>query len=326
MSLELNGHAGQSKIEDLRVASSSPVSQSTQKVTPMREQVRMAAVSTATRPGDTGGNLSEIGQWAATAKQAGAELVLFPELSLTVFIPNHPTGDHDSWLRTALAGARSLAEPLSGTAVNGLIAIAQQNNILVSAGLLEEAGNLLHNTQVVVGPDGLLASWRKMHVPMFEMPFYNGGDNPPVIETPLGRLGVNICFDALMPESTRLLAVQNVEIVLFPFAADPPPVTPLGWQNWAAPALHSRCQENGVFGLACNYVGQVEFAGVKQSFPGGGLAMGPRGELLAEWPTDQGEPAMLIADFHSEMLQAARAEPEYLYRFRRPELYGPLAE
>ncbi len=54
--------------------------------------------------------------------------------------------------------------------------------------------------------------------------------------------------------------------------------------------------------------------------------MGPRGELLAEWPAIQGTPTMLIADFYSEMLRAARAEPEYLYRFRRPELYGPLAE
>jgi predicted amidohydrolase len=292
----------------------------------MREHVRMAAVSAATQPGDTSGNLHEIRQRVLKAKATGAELVLFPELSLTGFIPNHPTGDHNSWLRTVLAGARSLAEPLSGTAVSGLIEIAQQNNILVSAGLLEEAGNLLHNTQVVVGPDGLLGSWQKMHVPMFEMPLYNGGGNPSVIETPLGRLGVNICFDALMPESTRLLAVQNVEIVLFPFAANPHPVTPMGWQSWAAPALHSRCQENGIFGLACNYVGQVEFAGVKQSFPGGGLAMGPRGELLAEWPAVQGKPAMLIADFYSETLRAARAEPEYLYRFRRPELYGPLAE
>jgi len=292
----------------------------------MREHVRMAAVAVDTKPGDTIGNLDRIRQWAARSRDAGADLVLYPELSLTGFIPNHPTGDHDAWLRKALAGARSLAEPVSGSAVDGLIEIAQQNNLLLSAGMLEDAGNMLHNTQVIVGPDGLLGHWRKMHVPMFEMPFYNGGDQPSVIDTPLGRLGVNICFDALIPESTRLLAVQNAEIVLFPFAADPPPVTPQGWQEWAAPALRNRCQENGVFGLACNYVGRVDFAGVEQAFPGGGLAVGPRGEVLAEWPVTTGQPGMLIVDFDPEMLQSARAEPEYLYRFRRPELYGPLAK
>lgn len=163
-------------------------------------------------------------------------------------------------------------------------------------------------------------------MPMFEMPFYNGGGQPSVVDTPFGRLGVNICFDALLPESTRLLAVENVEIVLFPFAADPPPATPQGWQDWAAPALRSRCQENGVFGLAVNYAGTVEFAGIEQSFPAGGLAVDPRGRVMAEWDAPAGEPAMLVVDFQREVLREARAEPEYLYRFRRPELYGPLAE
>lgn len=292
----------------------------------MLPNVRMAAVAVDSKPGDTSGNLTKISDWASRAKGVGAELVLFPELSLTGFIPNHPTGDHNEWLRSALAGAQAIAEPIAGAPVNQLVDIAKSHELLLSAGMLEDAGNVLHNTQVLVGPEGVLGRWRKMHVPMFELPFYNGGQGPAVIETQLGRIGCNICFDALMPESTRLLAVQNVEIVLFPFAADPPPATPAGWQEWAGPALRSRCQENGVFGLACNYVGDVEFAGVKQSFPGGGLSVGPRGETLMEWKGHTGEPTMLIADFDRDTLLSARAEPEYLYRFRRPELYGPLAE
>jgi predicted amidohydrolase len=207
-----------------------------------------------------------------------------------------------------------------------LVEISTAHGVLLSAGLLEDAGNLLFNTQVIVGPEGVLGKWRKMHIPMFETAFYNPGDAAQVITTPLGRLGVNICFDALLPESTRLLGVDNVEIVLFPFAADPPPITPQGWQTWASAALRCRCAENGAFGLACNYVGQVEFAGVQQSFPGGGLAIGPRGEILAEWTVAVGKPGMLVTEFRHETLQAARAEPEYLFRFRRPGLYGPLAE
>ncbi|MCA9113198.1 MAG: carbon-nitrogen hydrolase family protein, partial [Planctomycetaceae bacterium] len=288
----------------------------------MQTQVRMAAVSVDSKPGDMSGNLSKIDDWAIRAKGAGAELVLFPELSLTGFIPNHPTGDHSEWLRSALAGANAIAEPLSGPAVEQLVKIAASHDVLLSAGMLEDAGNVLHNTQVLVGPDGVLGYWRKLHIPMFEMPFYNGGGGLTVIDTPLGRIGCNICFDALMPESTRLLAVQNVELVLFPFAADPPPVTPQGWLEWAAPAIRSRCRENGVFGIACNYVGDVEFAGVSQSFPGGGIAIGPRGETLAEWKGHPCEPAMLLVNFDRESLRAVRAEPEYLFRFRRPELYG----
>lgn len=292
----------------------------------MRDHVRMAAVAVDARPGETDENLEKMRHWAGRAQESGADLVLFPELSLTGFLPNHPTGNHDAWLRSALRGARSLAEPVSGPAVQQLISIAQEHGLLLCAGMLEDAGNRLHNTQVLVGPDGLCGSWRKMHVPMFEMPFYNGGGHPMVVETPLGRLGVNICFDALLPESTRLLAVQNVEIVLFPFAADPPPVTPQGWRDWAAPALRSRCQENGVFGLACNYAGRVEYEGVEQHFPGGGLAVDPRGQVFEEWQGASGEPDLMMADFQRQLLTETRAEPEYLFRFRRPELYGPLAD
>jgi N-carbamoylputrescine amidase len=291
----------------------------------MLDVVRAAAVAVESRPGQTGENLRRIDDWAGRAADSGAHLVLFPELVITGFIPNHPLGNHDKWLRSALAIARQAAEPIPGPAVQKLIEIAQRRKIHIAAGMLEDGGNLLFNTHVVVGPEGLLGAFRKMHVPMYEVPFYNGGDAPTVIDSPLGRIGVNICFDALLPESTRLLAVQNVEIVLFPFAADPPPCTPQGWADWALPALKSRCVENGVFGLAVNFVGRVECAGVDQQFPGGGVAVGPRGEVLSEWTAPTGEPGMLLTEFKAEMLRTARAEPEYLFRFRRPELYGSLA-
>jgi predicted amidohydrolase len=156
---------------------------------------------------------------------------------------------------------------------------------------------------------------------MFEMPFYNGGGGVEVVETALGRIGVNICFDVLLPESTRLLAVEGVEIVLMPFAADPAPGTVEAWAEWAMPAVRARAAENGVFALAANCAGRFECVGVEQMFPGGAAAVGPRGEVLA------GPSAgALVVEFRDDELQAARAEPESLFRFRRPELYGPLAK
>ncbi len=292
----------------------------------MLERVCVAAAAVDTCPGELTANLEKIDALASRAADGGAQLVLFPELSLSGFIPNHPQGDHEAWLREALRAARAAAQPLDGPAVAALRDIAARHKLLVSVGMLEDAGNLLFNTQILVGADGLLGSWRKMHVPMFEMPFYNGGGVPHVVDTPLGRIGANICFDALLPESTRLLAVQNVEIVLFPFAADPPPRTPQGWAAWAAPALRARAQENGVYGVACNYVGHVTCAGARQSFPGGGLVVSPRGAELATWTAASGEPSLILAELSAADLQAARAEPEYLYRFRRPELYRSLAD
>jgi predicted amidohydrolase len=291
----------------------------------MQDHVRVAAVAFDGATADTAGNLDRIHLHCRRAADEGAELVLFPELSVTGFVPNHPTGDHAAWLREALRGARAMAEPLDGSAVRRLVGIARDTGVLVAAGLLEDAGHLLHNTHVLAGPGGLLGAWRKMHVPLFEAPFYNGGGVPDVVETPLGRIGVNICFDAFLPESTRLLAVRGAELVLFPFAADPEPVTPLGWARWAGRTLETRCAENGVFGVACNTFGEVSYAGVRQRFAGGAMVVGPDGAVLARHEEATAAPHMLVADLERAALTSARAAFEYTFRFRRPELYGSLA-
>ena len=291
----------------------------------MRDEVRVAAVSLDARPGDVSGNLSRLEHAAHMAAAAGASLLLTPELSVTGFIPNHPTTDHAEWLQDALLGARRMAEPLDGPVVRYLQAIARETGLLLAGGLLEDAGAVLHNTHVLVGPDGLLGAWRKLHVPMFEQPFYNGGDTAPVVDTPLGRIGICICFDTFLPESVRLLAVQGAEVVLMPFAADPAPITPEGWADWAAPVVQARCLENGVFGLACNVSGEVHFAGVSQQFGGGSLAVNPSGQVVARQEELPADARLLVADLSREAQLQARAAFEYTFRFRRPELYGPLA-
>ncbi|MGB9604714.1 MAG: carbon-nitrogen hydrolase family protein, partial [Bryobacteraceae bacterium] len=207
--------------------------------------LRVAAACIESQPADTAHNLAKIREACGLARKEGARLLLFPELSLTGFIPNHPKGDHAAWLREALADAWRMAEPLDGPAVSGLLAVARELGLYLAAGLIENSGNVLYNTTVMAGPEGLLGAWRKLHVPMFEMPFYNGGPPPNVAATPIGRVGANICFDALLPESTRLLAVQQVEIVPFPFAADPPPGTAAAWAEWAAPAVRALPRERG---------------------------------------------------------------------------------
>ncbi len=205
----------------------------------MLDCLRVAAVAVDTKPGHLDENVEKLAHWIGQAASAGARAVLFPELSLTGFIPNHPLGQHESWLRRALSEARRAALRLDSPPLESLQALARRHQMRVCVGLLEDGGNLLYNAQILIGPDGIEGHWRKLHVPMFETPFYQGGSTAPVSVTSVGRLGVNICFDVFMPESTRLLAVQNVEVVLMPFAADPPPATPTGWANWASPAIRA---------------------------------------------------------------------------------------
>lgn len=292
----------------------------------MLETIRVASACIDAQPDDLDGNLTKIRAAARQAANLNASLLLLPELSLTGFIPNHPVGDHNRWLRDALRLARTSALPLSHIVIQDLARLAHECGLVVATGLLEDDGNRLFNTHVLIGANGILARFRKLHVPMFEMPFYQPGTPPEVVDTSLGRVGINICFDAFLPESTRLLALQNAEIVLFPFAADPSPGTVEAWQQWAQPALQCRCQENGVFGLACNYAGRVTCLGVEQTFPGGTLAIDPRGQILLPMETLNVPMQLTVTEFHAESLRSARAEPEYLYRFRRPEIYGPLSQ
>ncbi len=286
----------------------------------MNDRVTVAAAAVATHPNRLESNLEVIDAACRKAASLGAELVLFPELSATGFLPNHPQGNHAEWLHEALSGAWRMAQPMDGACVDALAGISRSTGVFLAAGILEHAGNVLHNTHVLVGEGKVYGAWRKMHVPLFEMPFYNGGEAPAVVETPLGRIGVNICFDAFLPESTRLLGVGNAEIVLFPFAADPEPVTPDGWYQWAQPILQARCAENGVFGVACNYLGEVSWAGVAQRFPGGSAVIDPTGSTVAG-----PEAALAVATIRRDGLLAARSRFEYTFRFRRPELYGALA-
>ena len=292
----------------------------------MNESIRVAAVDLDSQPLDVSGNLEKIDAWAARAAEDGADLVLFPELSLCGFLPNHPPRDHAEWLRDALAAARSVARTLDDPMVAAVADVARRRSVAISCGMLEDAGPLLFNTQLLVDVHGTVCRFRKMHVPMFEMPFYQGGDAPTSVVVSGAKVSTNICFDALLPESTRLAALAGGEIVLFPFAADPPPGTLAAWFDWALPALRARCRENGVFGVAANYRGDVTACGVSQSFPGGFVAIGPRGELLAQRLDESDQPQLLVTEFRADDLEAARAEPEFLFRFRRPELYGPLAE
>jgi len=190
--------------------------------------------------------------------------------------------------------------------------------------MFEDAGPLIHNTQVLVGPSGILNATRKMHIPMFEAPFYNGGGLPVVCETDLGRVGTSICFDTLFPEATRLLQIEGAELVLMPFASDPEPRTVEGWIANNEMLLRTRCLENGFFALVVNYSGHVEGLGESMDFPGGGMLIGPRGQVLERWPGQAS--TTMMAEIDPVLLAEARAHTEFAPRFRRPELYESLSD
>jgi predicted amidohydrolase len=188
-------------------------------------------------------------------------------------------------------------------------------------GLLEVDGADLHNAAVLVGPDGLIGSYRKTHLPFLGVDrFTRAGDDLPVFDTALGRIAIEICYDLRFPELTRALALAGAEIVALPTN------WPLAAKANAELLCPARAYENRIYLLVANRVGverSAEFCGRSQ-------IVAPSGERLAE--TGATGEALLVAEVDIELARQKSLVPapgEYemhLFGHRRPELYGALAE
>ena len=141
------------------------------------------------------------------AAKQGAKLVVFPECALS------------GYGFESLAEARPHAETLPGLATEALSADCRRLGVFAAFGLLEqgEQGQLF-NSCALVGPDGLVAGYRKVHLPFLGVDrFATAGDRPFAVHDLGGlRVGMNICYDASFPESAPRLAVLNADLILLP--------------------------------------------------------------------------------------------------------------
>ena len=110
------------------------------------------------------------------------------------------------------------AETVDGPFVSGLVDRLRGTDTLVAAGMCEKEGNSYFNTVVVLGQDGVLLRYRKVHLFDEEQVAYTPGDQLPIVETRHGVLGVCVCYDLRFVEVMRLLALQGAEIVIAPAA------------------------------------------------------------------------------------------------------------
>lgn len=151
------------------------------------------------------------------AAEAGADLVVFPELSFTPFYPRVPIAD-----RTV--DVLDLAEPVPGPTTEAVVEVAEELGVVVIFNLMERNGGRTFDTSPVIDADGtLLGRTRMMHITEFEQfheqGYYAPGDTgAPVYDTAAGRLGVAICYDRHYPEYLRALALQGAELVAVPQA------------------------------------------------------------------------------------------------------------
>jgi predicted amidohydrolase len=183
-----------------------------------------------------------------------------------------------------------LAEPVpDGPTTQALIEHAREHKCHIVAGVPESDGERLYNAAVLVGPDGFLARYRKVHLFYEEKLFFSPGDRSfPVLDVGIARIGLMVCFDHLFPESARSLALQGAEVIAHP--------ANLVMPDLAQRTMRVRALENGVFTATANRVGEESRTSETLVFTGKSQVVGPDGDVLARLSPDEAETAVVEID------------------------------
>jgi len=244
------------------------------------------------------------------ARAEGVRLLALPEACLGGYLLSL---DDDSELDE---GPPALA--LDGPQIRRLAALAGEMTVV--AGYCEADGDARYNSVVCVNGDGVLGNHRKVHQPLSEDASYASGDRFHAFDTPVGRIGMMICYDKAFPESARALALDGAEIGVVVSAwpgARTNAATDLVNDRWKRRFDlfdRARALENQIVWISANQAGT--FGSLR--FVGSAKVVDPGGEILADTGVEAG---LAIAELDvAQALETARRSMGHL-RDRRPETY-----
>lgn len=268
--------------------------------------LRMAAAA-ANFDRDLEADFAEIERLVGAARAQGVRLLALPEAALGGYLVD-------------LDGAAGTPPALTpdGPEMRRLATLA--GDVVVALGYCEDGGGQLFNSAICVTGDGVLGHHRKVHQPLREDASYSAGDRFAAFDTPVGRLGMMICYDKAFPESARALALDGAEIVLCLSAwptsrTNPAPQLEQDrWKRRFDLFDQARALENQIVWLSANQSGQ--FGSLR--FVGSAKVVDPGGEILADTGVSAG---LAVAELDvQEALDTARRSMAHL-RDRRPEAY-----
>ncbi|QEG43531.1 carbon-nitrogen hydrolase family protein [Roseimaritima ulvae] len=271
--------------------------------------MRIAAVQMDVYLGQLQDNMRRVVQRVAEAAEAGAELVVLPECVLT------------GYCFESRAEAEPVAVDLADPVWQPLQEELRHRQVYASLGFLEStAEGRLYNASALWGPEGVVGSYRKIHLPQLGVDrFVDRGDRPyQTLSAGPARVGLAICYDSSFPEPMRVLGLAGADIIALS-------------TNWPVAAARTaelvppaRSMENHLFFVAANRVGQER----SFQFYGRSSICGPDGVELARAADDR--ELILYADVDLQQARQKRIErtagAHVIDRFadRRPEFYGPV--
>ncbi|HEU68385.1 MAG TPA: acyltransferase [Candidatus Acetothermia bacterium] len=215
------------------------------------------------------------------------------------------------------ASAQELAEPVpEGPTTARLIALAHEKSCHIAAGLAEKADGHVYNAAVLVGPSGLVARYRKVHLFYKEKHLFAPGDLPfAVADIGKAKVGLLVCYDHLFPEAARALALQGADLIAHPANLVMPGLAQL--------TMRVRAMENRVFTVTANRIGSEARTGEMLRFTGLSQIVAPNGDVLAHAPPDAEDVRVIEID-PAQARDKHLTQLNDLFADRRPDFYRRL--
>lgn len=250
------------------------------------KDIRIATVIFNSRVGKVHENLDRTIGWIKTAKQQGAEIVIFPEMNLTGY-------GIDAKIRDA-------AQTIPGEITDILQKLSDREQIAILAGMAEkDERNNIYASHLVIQPDIPIGIYRKLHIAPPEKPIFSAGNHIPIFEAPSVRFGIQLCYDAHFPELSTAMAVKDAEIIFIPHAS-PHGTSESKFNSWTR-HLPARAYDNSIFVIVCNACGDN---GNGLTFPGVAVAYDPSGNVLDKCLSDKDN--LMIADLKASDMEKVR--------------------
>jgi predicted amidohydrolase len=272
----------------------------------MKAKFKLALAQISSKRENKEANLQKIEKLTLRAKEQGADLAIFPELSLSGYV-----------VRDQLY---ELAETIPGPTVKKVEALAKKTGMHIIFGmpeLSEKTQATIFNTAVLVGPKGLIGKYRKMYLPTHsvfeEKRYFRPGYQAEAFQTELGQIGLCICYDIFFPEVLRLTRLKGAQLIVCISAS------PAVRRSYFETLTCARALENTA------YLAYVNLAGVQDGlqFWGGSRLVSPSGDVLAKAKYDEEDFVICEVDY-SDLRTAETFIPTL--RDLRPELFDQLKE
>ena len=280
---------------------------------------RIAAVAMHSEMGDFRTNLAAVSKWCHLARSEGADFALFPEECITGSLNKSDR---------SFADARKIVRAAEAESLPWLESLTSELEMTVVVGTIESAGDLFANNALIIGPQGHLATFTKLHLPnAVEKEWFVSGDLLPIVRSQGWTFGVGICYDLRFPEIFRTAAQHGADFFLLAVGGSGGHPGPEGDQqsqitmhkNLAMQLMPARAVDNALYIF---YANQAGHSGANAQFPGFSLAVNPQGALIDEHLCGEG---MTVTEISRTTLDQARRSGAFTAAETRPEIYAAAA-